>query len=267
MTLRAATLPGGLAAVVADVPAPAHPPLLYVHGMFGGAWMLEGLMRRLAARGRPGTALDLRGHGASPPVAALGRVSVLDYVDDALSAARALGRPIVVGHSMGGLIALKLAEADAVAAAVLLCAAPPRGISVLSPSLLPRQVKHLPALLGSRPLVAARGDADAIMFNHVPPAERDALFARLVPESGRAGREISFGRIAVDPRRVRCPVLSVGALDDRFLPPRIARAIAARYHADLIELQGHGHLLIAEPGWERVADEIERWIAAVIPGA
>ncbi|HEU4643144.1 MAG TPA: alpha/beta fold hydrolase [Gemmatimonadaceae bacterium] len=266
-TTRRVTFENGIAGTATDVADAARPPVLYVHGMFGGAWMFDAFQRWMAACGWPGVAIDLRGRDGSRPVDDIGRVSMRDHVDDALGVARAMGRPIVVGHSMGGLIAQKLAEADAVRAAVLLCAAPPRGISVASASLLARQLKHAPALLLSRPLVPTRGDAEALMFNRVPPAEHDALFTRLVPESGRAGLELSLGLIAVDARRVRCPVLSVAASDDRFLAPRIGRALAARYHAELREYAEHGHFIIGEPGWERVAEEVAGWLECALSGA
>ncbi|HEX6533845.1 MAG TPA: alpha/beta fold hydrolase [Gemmatimonadaceae bacterium] len=262
VSARRVVLAGGVPAVVTDAPGSSRPPVLYIHGMFGGAWMFESFARRLAACGWPGAAIDLRGHGDGRRVPDVGRVSVREYIDDAMVAARALGRPIVIGHSMGGLLAQKLAEADAVRAAVLVCAAPPRGISPMSLQLLVRQATHLPALLRSRPLVPTRADADALIFNRVPSAEHDALLARLVAESGRAGRQLALGAITVDARRVRCPVLSVTALDDRFLPPRIGRAIARKYGADLREYEGHGHFLIGEPGWERVADDVAAWLAA-----
>ena len=126
--LRARTFPGGVTASVVDAPGDDRPPLLLIHGMFGGAWQFTDWQHRLAKRGRSSVAIDLRGHGASGTVADIGCVSLNDYVEDALAAARALGTPAVVGHSMGGLIAQKLAEKNAVSAAVLVCSAPPRWI-------------------------------------------------------------------------------------------------------------------------------------------
>ena len=209
-----------------------RPPVLCVHGMFGGAWQFDGWLPLLAERGYEAQALNLRGHHGSRPVADLGKVSIRDFVDDALEVARALGNPVVLGHSMGGLIAQKMAEAGAVHAAVLLCAAPPRGILVTSLTLIGRQLKHLPEMLGSRPLIIDRSDADWLMFNRTPTAEADAIFERLVPESGSAGREMSLGAIAVDQTSVQCPVLSVTSSDDRFVVPRIGRALALKYAAE-----------------------------------
>lgn len=259
---RATTFPGGISATIADAPGGSEPRLLFIHGMFGGAWQFAGWQHRLANVGCSSIAIDLRGRNGSRPVADIGKVSLDDYIGDALGVARAMGKPVVVGHSMGGLIAQKLGEADAVSAAVLICSAPPRWISVASTRLLVRQLKHAPAILFSRPIFPGRADADALFLNRVPLAERGALLERLEPESGRAGRELSLGVIAVDTSRVRCPVLVIGAGDDRFLPPRIARALAKKYDCEYREYADHAHYIVGEPGWEKVVDDVASWIAA-----
>src|ERR671929_1502515 len=125
--MRQLTILGGLTAVVEDAASRSRPSLLFIHGMFAGAWQFEGLQRYFAALGYPSHAINLRGHHGSRPVPDLGKVSVLDYVDDALPVARALGRPIVIGHSMGGLITQKLAEAGAISAGLVPSAAGPQG--------------------------------------------------------------------------------------------------------------------------------------------
>lgn len=256
------------------VEAPAHanrPPMLLVHGMFGGAWQFENYQRFFAARGWSTYAVELRSHHGSRPVPDLGNVSVSDYVADALEVARALtaehGRPpVTIGHSMGGLITQKLAEAGAIVAAVLLCSAPPRGVIPFGPTLLRRMVPHLGNILRGRPLVASREDADALMFNRTPVEERDAQFEQIVPESGRAAREMALGLVGVDARRVRVPLLSVGSADDQFVHPRVARALARRYNGTLLEFARHGHHILLEPGWERAAEAIDHWLAQTVLG-
>lgn len=266
-----APLVGGLTGARASVGpgsgASGAARVLFVHGLFGGAWMFDGWLRRFAARGRTSVALNLRGHHGSRPVPALGRVSMHDYVADAEEVARTMDRPIVVGHSMGGLVAQSLAAAGVVRAAALLCSAPPRGILPGGPALLLRQLKHAPAMLRSRPIFPDRADAEALIFTRVPVAERDAMYARFVPDSGRAAREISLGAIAVDARRVHVPVLSVSARDDRFIAPRVGAALARKYGAASLTLDGFAHVMIAEPGWERAADAVLDWMDAVDLGA
>lgn len=258
--LREEILADAVSASIADAPGDSRPPLLLIHGMFGGAWQFADWQRRLASRGRSSVAIDLRGRTASSAVAHVGGVALSNYVDDALAAARALGTPTVVGHSMGGLVAQKLAEKGAVSAAVLICSAPPRWISALGLSLLAHMARYAPALLFSRPLVPQRSDADALFLSRVPMPERDRVFELLHPESGRVARELAVGAMAIDAQRVRVPMLSIGAADDRFLPPRIARAISRKYDCEYREYAGHGHYIVGEPGWELVADDVAGWL-------
>lgn len=237
-----------------------RPPVLLVHGMFGGAWQFENYQARLAAAGYESHAINLRGHHGSRPVTDIGTVSTHDYVDDALEIARSLGTPIVIGHSMGGLIAQKVAEAGACRALILIAAAPPRWIPVVSWNLLRRQLKYMPQLVLRRAVLPERADADALMFNRTPIADRDAQYPRLVPESGRAGFEMSFGVVDVVEQRVTAPTLVVTGLDDQFVVPRVSRAVARKYRATIKEFPSFGHHIIVEPGWEKPCDEIILWM-------
>src|SRR5437773_7610976 len=198
------------------------PKVLLIHGMFGGAWYWERYQTQLARRGYESYAVNLRGHHGSRPVRDIGKVSLRDYVDDALEVARTLKDPIVIGHSMGGLVAQKLAEKGVCRATVLMAAAPPRWIPVVSWLLLRKQLKYARALLMSGPIMPDRKDADALMFNRTPVADRDTFFPKLVPDSGKAGLQMSLGTIGVRESRVSSPVLVVTGRDDQFVVPRIA---------------------------------------------
>jgi non-heme chloroperoxidase len=234
--------------------------VLFVHGQFAGAGVWEAWLPFFAGRGFGAYALDLRGRGQSRPVPDLGRVSVRDYVEDACLVARHLGKPAVVGHSMGGLIAQALAADDMVNAAVLITPAPPRGIPLFAPRLLLKQLKYLPATLLSRTLDPGREDLRGIVMNRMPRERQDYYLERLVADSGRAAREMSITGVPVDRHRVRCPLRIFTATDDRFVPPRIVRRIARRYGIAAEDLTDHGHMVIAEPGWETLAGTIASWL-------
>jgi pimeloyl-ACP methyl ester carboxylesterase len=251
-----------------DTPAASRrPPLLLVHGFMVGAWWFERFQTMLAARGWPSWAVNLRGHDGRRWEGALGRVSVADYASDALVAARALAerhgvaRPIVLGHSMGGLVAQKVAETGMASAAVLLCPAPPRGLYFVTPKMLLGEIPHLWPTIRRRPIAPRSAEFAYMNFNRIPRGEWDGLFARTVADSSTAGRELLFSRVAVDASRVRCPVLVGAASDDRFFPPAVERRVAARYGAELMEFGGHAHFILFEPGWEAVAARIEGWLA------
>ena len=235
-------------------------PLLLVHGMNGGSWYLENYLKAAATAGWDAWAVNLRGHWGSRPVPDLGRVSVLDYVEDVRDCLRALGPAVVLGHSMGGLVAQKIAEEGAVTAAVFLASAPPRGILVLRWGVLSRMWRYAPAILGSRPFQPRPEDAAALIANGLSRETQERLYPRLVPESGLAARELALGSVNVDARRVRCPTLVVGAERDAITPAAVQRKIAAKYGAAYLEAAGHAHMLMLEEGWESPFKAILAWL-------
>jgi non-heme chloroperoxidase len=247
--------------VLAERPLrPSRPAVLFIHGYFAGAFVFERWLPVFASRGFPAYAINLRGREGSRPGTDVGSASILDFVDDAETVARAVNATSIVGHSMGGLIAQKLAERGNVERLALVCPAPPRGITVLSPRLAVRQVKHLPAIFRSRAVHPTPGDLREIVFNRLPRADQDRLLLRLGPDSGRAGREMSITGVPVDARRVRCPMLILTCEEDRFIPKRIVQRIGKRYGVAAQVLSGHAHMVVLEPGWEPVADRVATWL-------
>ena len=238
-------------------------PVLCLPGMFAGAWVFDELLPLIAARGYPASAISYRGHPPLPRLASIGRQSLTHFAFDACAAARALDRPIVIGHSLGGLVALLMAGRNLIRAAVLVSPAPPRGISVLSPAILVRMASYLPAMILSRPFLPSAAHLDALVLNRVPAGERAVIRDRFVADSGRAAREITLGTFKVPPRAVRAPVLVVGAERDRFIPVGAARKTAKFYHAPFHLAPGHGHFIFAEPGWEAQAKVMLDWIDAL----
>lgn len=246
-----------------NVAKPRGAPVLCLHGLFAGSWVFERVLPLIAARGYPAAALSFRGHPPSAPLPTIGHTSITAYCHDAFEAARALERPIVIGHSLGGLVAMMLASRNLVRAAVLVSSAPPRGIPVFSGPLILRMARYLPALLLSRAFVPRAADLDALVLNRIPERERAALRSRFVPDSGRAARQVALGVYDIPVRTVRAPLLVVGAEHDRFVPVNVARRLARRYDAPLQVARGHGHFMFAEPGWEIQVAAILDWIDAL----
>lgn len=244
-----------------------RPTLLCLHGLFAAGWVFDEFLARAADRGYDGAALSFRGHAPSAPVDDLGSVSVADYVADASAAAATLDRPIVVGHSLGGLVGLMLAKAGIVRAAVLVAPAPPRWISVLSPGMIARMGRYLPALLLSRPLLPRAEDLDALTLNAVPEPARSRLRARLVADSGRATRDAALGVHVAPAGSIGVPMLFVSGDQDRFIPLGVTTRVARRFGAPLHVARGHGHFLFGEPGWESHADVMLDWMDATCPGS
>jgi pimeloyl-ACP methyl ester carboxylesterase len=212
-----------------------------------------------------------RGH--TPP-AALGRVSLTDYASDLETLIDGLeARPVLVGHSLGGLLAQMLAARGKARALVLLAPSAPWGV-------LPSTLFELAS---AQTLLFSGGDyrgtlihpsykiAAAHSLDKLVPAERSRVYARFVPESGQATFEImswSFDlrRAAhVRARDVTCPVLCLVGSDDKINPPSTVARIAARYRGRALfeEVAGHSHWLIGEPGCENIARRALLWLDSV----
>ena len=205
---------------------------------------------------------------------ALCGIGVGDYCADLRALADSLDSPpVIIGHSLGGLLAQMLAAQGRARALVLLAPMAPWG---MFPS-TPFEWMSLQALCWEGPfwkkvLPPKYWVAAANALDRMPEQERDAILARLVPESGLAIFETmhwmldSAKAAFVDQRAVTCPILCLAGAHDRIVSPTTVRRVARRYggRARYELLAGHGHWLPGEPGWERIANGSLVWLDQVL---
>lgn len=251
------------------------PPVVMIHGAFCGAWAFENFQE--VFRSRHAVHLPtLRYHdcGSEPP-RELGRTGLLDYAADLEALVDGLREtPILIGHSMGGLLAQMLAARGKARACVLLAPSAPWGV-------MPSTMFELAS---AQTLFLTGGDyrgsiirpsygiAAAHSLDRLDADSRSAVYSRFVPESGQATFEIISWPF--DPRRaslvrardVTCPVLCLAGSEDKINPPSTVARVAARYGAKGLfeELPGHSHWLIGEPGWEDIAARAAGWLEEVL---
>jgi pimeloyl-ACP methyl ester carboxylesterase len=245
-----------------------------IHGMWGTADVWRNWRPFLEARGWQTIASSLRHHDAPPetPPPALATTSLHDYVADLEANLRALPeKPVVIGHSMGGLIALLLCAKGLAKAGVLLTPAPPASVIAIRPSNLIAFVRIQRRWAWWRKSHRATLDeALSHTFNTTDPTEGAALHASFVHDSGRALFEIALPWLdgtkaaTVDPRRVTVPLLFVAAEKDKLTPPSVVRRAARQFvHvSDYVEYKGQGHWVPGQPGWDRVANDTVAWLNA-----
>lgn len=245
-----------------------------IHGMWGTADVWRNWRPFLEARGWQTIAPSLRHHDAPPetPPPALATTSLHDYVADLEASLQALPeKPVVIGHSMGGLIALLLCAKGLAKAGVLLTPAPPASVVALRPSnLLAFARIQTRWAWWRKPHRATLDEALSHTFNTTDPAEGAALHASFVHESGRALFEIALPWLdgtkaaTVDPRRVTVPLLFVAAEKDKLTPPGVVRRTSRQFAhvSDYVEYNGQGHWVPGQPGWDRVAEETVAWLNA-----
>ncbi len=165
--------------------------IIMVHGAFCGGWAYERFRAPFEAAGFAVATPDLRGHGPDEPTGRVAGVSMSHYADDiaALCAAEP-EPPVLLGHSMGGLVAQLAARKVPVKALVLLAPSPPWGItgSSLEEAATAFGVQMMGAFFAGA-IPPDRNLMRAYTLDRVPAEEREAVVSRLRPESATAVRE------------------------------------------------------------------------------
>jgi pimeloyl-ACP methyl ester carboxylesterase len=209
-------------------------------------------------------ALSFRGHGDSPIDKPLRACSVADYVEDVRSVADRLeSPPVVIGHSMGGLVVQKYLEKYDAPAGVLMTSIPPRGN--LGNAL--RWLKAHPwqsAKMGitgkALPYINPPQLARERFFSpHTPEADVRKYAARLQEDSSRIGIDCLLLRLP-RPKRVTAPLLVLGAEEDGAHTRKEILATARAYGTEAEIFPDMGHNMMLEPGWEAVAERIHIWL-------
>jgi pimeloyl-ACP methyl ester carboxylesterase len=251
----------------------ARPPVVMIHGAFCGGWVFDAWRTVFEAAGYAVHTPTLRYHdcGDAPP-RALGTTSLLDYAADLETLLDTLkAPPVLIGHSMGGLLVQMLAARRDVRAAVLLAPSAPWGVLPSTPfEVASATALYMAGDFWRKRLRPEKWIAAVNALDMVP--DHDAVFARFVPESGQATFEIMHWALdlkrasQVDARRVITPMLCLAGSRDRVNPPGTVRGIAQRYDGRVVfeELKGHSHWLIGEPGWEKIAGHALDWLGEVL---
>ena len=214
------------------------PHVILLHGLFGSHENLGVLARGLAAHCRV-HAMDLRNHGRSPHAATMTYPEMAADVRTTMDA-HDLQQAVIIGHSMGGKVAMELAltDPDRVADLVVLDIAP-----VAYPRSHDTELAAMQALETS--LLATRGEADQALAEALPnPAIRQFLLKNLIRADGGFAWRIPLDTIAnAYPDLLAAPSAGTsehpalfirgGASD--YVSSEHEREIRARFHAATVE--------------------------------
>ncbi len=239
-----------------------RPDILFIHGAFTRARRWDPWVSFFTAAGYRCIAPSLPAHDPPDP-RGLARLTFADYVTALAEVHSGFARPpIVIGHSMGGLIAQHLATRAECAALILISSTPPwptRGTRYALPYLLPY---FLPVVAG-RTIRANPEAAIKLVLHDLTAAEQREQVPMFAYESGKAYRTVVFGRARVPEGAVTCPVLCVSGGADRMLAGSVGGSLAAFYTADHMVFPDRGHSLVAGSLVGTVASAVRDWIDRV----
>lgn len=251
---------------------PAKGTIIFVHGAGGGSWCWHDFMGFFSANGYNCYAINLRGHKPNPDLDNLGVLSIRDYVTDVELVISAIDKEVILfGHSMGGLISQEIAFSGKfnISSLIITGSAPPAGIKMEAPKQagIGYKIKAFAVGLGMlykiirkdplRPVLRATRHYVA---NCIPEDKQEELHNKLVPESSKVSIEVLKGEIKADLSKVDIPKLALAGKEDMMSLISMQRKIAEFHNMELKEYDNHAHMLMLEPGWNKVAKDVYLWL-------
>jgi pimeloyl-ACP methyl ester carboxylesterase len=248
-------------------------PVLFIHGAYVGAWCWEEhFLPYFAARGVDCYAMSLRGHGRSEGRQRLAMTTLADYVDDVARVIAGLPQPpVLIGHSMGGMVVQKYLERHAeVPAAVLMASVPPQGLGLPTLRLVLRSPWFAWPVSPMQRIDPAAGNFQyprhGGFSDDLPDEDLRRYRSRFGPESTRALWDMTVADLVCPWRIKKPPMLVLGGAKDALFTPRMIRSTANAYGLRAEIFPDMAHVMMLEPGWQRVADYIIDWLLT-LPGA
>lgn len=241
------------------LPASRIAPILLVHGAYHGAWCYGGYLDFFDRSHMPAVAIDLRGHGALIGEGLPTSTRIVDYAEEVCRVAQWLearhGRPpVIIGHSLGGLIVAVAATRGPASGLVLLAPSPPGNL----PGAAPVPAVPIDVLRAPPP----DEEVHTRFLGGLPVPDLQAWTRRLGPESPSAINERYTLSVPVDFDALRglpglC--LEAGIEDASRHPPGQDEAIARAYGIGYRLLPQAPHCLMAGPSGAQSARLIIDW--------
>jgi pimeloyl-ACP methyl ester carboxylesterase len=216
--------------------------------------------------GHEGIPADLR-NNIHPQLVQTGFKDVVDNIVNLIN--RLPEKPIVIGHSLAGLVVQKLVEMNKAIAGISIDGAPPK--NVVAPWATVKAVWPVVNLFkGNSAFMGSKDWYHRHFFNNYTKAESDRLYETIAtPESRKIARDTLLSSFAkVDFSKPHVPLLFIGGGKDTIFASSFTKKIAAQYkdpnsRVNFKHFEGRSHFIAGEAGWEEVAAYVLSWIKSI----
>ncbi|MEO6980990.1 MAG: alpha/beta hydrolase [Mucilaginibacter sp.] len=213
-------------------------------------------------------ACTLRQRHPDAEVASQRLANLTDYFADIVK--KLPEKPILIGHSMGGLITQLLVQQDLAAAGIAIHSLQPQGIFTFKFSFYKAGWGALGFFTDTRKtyLMSFAGWQYAFTNGMSYNEQKEAYYNLLVPESKLLVRDATTSAAKVDFTRPHAPLLFLSGSADRFIPASLNYTNYKKYShsqsvTDYKEFVGRNHFVLGQPGWEEHADFILNWLTKI----
>ncbi|MBD2757561.1 alpha/beta hydrolase [Spirosoma validum] len=216
---------------------------------------------------KDGTAAELRAR--QPNDTDLANLSLDELVDHYANIVKSFPeKPIVIGHSLGGLITQIIVNRDLAAAGVAIHSVPPQGVFPYEFSFLKAGWKALGLFTDlEETYLMSFEDWQYAFVNEMPLAEQQKAYdENTIPESKKVARGGLTSAAHVDFEKPHPPLLLTSGSIDNIIPAHLNNRNFEAYKnsgsvLDYKEFPGRNHFVVGQPTWKEDADYILDWLA------
>lgn len=251
--------------------------IVFIHGMFMNPKSWQKWMDYFAVRGfqchspawpcHQGEPAELR---QSPP-AGLGSLTLTEVLDHHRRFLAELGgKPVLIGHSVGGLITQKLINEDRAMAGVAINSAPPAGIFLPKWSFFKANLPVVNPFAGDQPFQFSLEQFQYAFCNTMSLDETRQVYESLVvPESRNVARAVAGPEARIDFAKAHPPILLIGGEKDHIVPWRLNHKNYKAYLHPSSQrtfklFPGRSHYICGQTDWQEIAEFVYQWLKPMI---
>jgi pimeloyl-ACP methyl ester carboxylesterase len=245
--------------------------IVFVHGMFQNPKSWEAWTAFFGQRGYECVAPAWPLHAGEPaalranPPPNLGDLR-LKAVIESVKAVVGTEKPIVIGHSVGGLVTQVLLNEGLISAGVAISSVAPNDMIDFDWGFFKNATIITNPLKGNEPILMDAKTFHGAFANSLSEAEATAAFERSATHDSRNVLRDCLGADGhIDLTRAHDPLLLIGGEKDQIIPAHLCEKNAAAYKDSagsvaFKEFKGRSHFICGEPGWEEVATYVADWL-------